>query len=185
MRIAIIVWGSLYWEPRKLTFTGEWYFDGPPLPIEFSRISSGNRLTLIIKPGYDDVTTLYCISTLQTLDAACENLREREDTPNVENIGFLNFIDNTFRVRNSNSFILDILRRWNVDKNFHAVIWSDFGAKFTDVLHRPFSIDNAISFLEGLTDPERNSSLTYIRLAPPQIQTRFRHLILQHFKVLP
>ena len=72
MKIGILVWGSLYWDPRNLNTTGEWFFDGPILPIEFSRISGGNRLTLVITPGFDNVTTLFAISGFDRLSAATE-----------------------------------------------------------------------------------------------------------------
>ena len=50
MKIAILGWGSLIWNPDKLDFDKDfgWDPDGPKLPIEFSRISSNGRLTLII-----------------------------------------------------------------------------------------------------------------------------------------
>jgi hypothetical protein len=113
MRIAILVWGSLYWEPRDLNTTGEWFFNGPILPIEFSRISGGNRLTLVITPGFDTITTLYAISGLEDLPAAIENLRIREKAPSNANIGFINFKSGEVHVRQTNQFVLQILRNWN------------------------------------------------------------------------
>lgn len=40
-QIAIIGWGSLVWDPRDLPIESPWHDDGPELPIEFARISSG------------------------------------------------------------------------------------------------------------------------------------------------
>ena len=48
MKIAILGWGSLIWNPRILKVAGDWTLDGPTLPIEFSRISDNDRLTLVI-----------------------------------------------------------------------------------------------------------------------------------------
>ena len=91
MKIAILAWGSLYYEPRNLAFTGEWFFDGVELPIEFAKISRGNRLTLVIKPNWSNIKTLYAISSLDNLAEARENLREREEADNITAIGFIDF----------------------------------------------------------------------------------------------
>jgi len=182
MRIAILVWGSLYWEPRNLTTTNEWFYDGPALPIEFARISGGNRLTLVIKPTFDNATTLYAISSIETFAEARENLRKREGTENINNIGFIDFSNNTQQVRQSNAFIIDILRQWNVEKNFDAIFWSDFSPRFTDVTQQQFTLQNVISFIDNLPDEQKRSALQYIWNTPPQITTRFRNGIEQQFE---
>jgi len=182
MRIAILVWGSLYWEPRNLTTTNEWFYDGPVLPIEFARISGGNRLTLVIKPTFDNVKTLYVISSFDNFEEARENLREREGTERINNIGFVDFSNNAQQVRHSNAFMIDILRQWNVDKNFDVILWSDFSPRFTDVTQQKFTPQNVITFIDNLPDEQKRSALQYIRNTPPQITTRFRHGIEQQFE---
>lgn len=63
MRIVIPGWGSLIWNPGNLAMTGEWQPDGPMLPVEFARVSTDGRLTLVIAPdvpavvGADTVTS--------------------------------------------------------------------------------------------------------------------------------
>lgn len=184
MRIAILVWGSLYWDPRDLNTTGEWFFDGPILPVEFSRISVGNRLTLVIDSDFDNVTTLYAISGLADLTAAIENLRMREGAPSNANIGFINLRNGENHVRQTNQFVLQILRDWNETKGFDAIIWSDFTPKFSDVINRPFNLQNAIEFIEELNPNSREAALQYINNAPEQITTRFRKQIIDHFSNL-
>lgn len=182
MRIAILVWGSLFWDPRNLEKTDEWFYDGPVLPIEFARISGGNRLTLVIKPNFDSVTTLYAVSSNDDFTTARKNLQSREDTPNIDNIGFINFENNTQHVRPSNAFVIEILRQWNEAKEFDAIIWSDFSPRFTDAIHQPFTLPNVITFLNDLPDAEKVEALKYIRNTPQQITTRFRNSIEQHFE---
>lgn len=177
MRIAILVWGSLFWDKRNLETTGEWFFDGPHLPIEFARISSGNRLTLVIKPTFDTVQTLYAISIFQTLEEARENLRSREGTDNLDNIGFVDFTINSQQIRQANAFVVDILRQWNEDKNFDVIIWSDFSPNFYNRLNQQFTETNVISFIANLPDEEKRSAIEYIRNTPAQITTRFRKSI--------
>jgi hypothetical protein len=174
MNIAILVWGSLYWDPRSLATTGEWFVDGPELPIEYARISRGNRLTLVIKPRFDLVTTLYTVSKSAELEAARENLREREDTGNINNIGFLRFDDGANYVRSNHVFVLEILTAWNVGKGFDAVIWTDFAPNFTDRTELPFTVQNVINFLDRLPIEEKEKAIEYIKKAPAQITTRFR-----------
>lgn len=182
MRIAILVWGSLYWDPRILETTNEWFKDGPALPIEFARISTGNRLTLVIKPTFDNVTTLYAQSAFDNFNDARENLRAREGTANINNIGFIDFVNNIQQVRQANGFAIDLIRQWNEEKKFDAVLWSDFSPRFTDITNQQFTIQNVITFIENLPDEEKTSALQYIRNTPPQITTRFRNAIEQQFE---
>jgi hypothetical protein len=182
MSIAILVWGSLYWDKRNLETTDEWFYDGPVLPIEFARISNGNRLTLVIKPAFDNVTTLYAISAHDTLAAARENLRSREGTENINNIGFIDFTTNTQQVRQANAFMIDILSQWNTERNFDAIIWSDFSPRFSDAINQQFTLQNVITFIDNLPKAEKRSALQYIRNTPHQINTRFRNAIEQRFE---
>lgn len=58
MRIACIGWGSLIWNQKDLLIYGEWYKNGPALPIEFVSQSSDDRLTLVISDLAKPVPTL-------------------------------------------------------------------------------------------------------------------------------
>lgn len=182
MKIAILVWGSLFWDPRNLETTGEWFYDGPSIPIEFARISGDGRLTLVIKNGVDYVTTLYTISTYQTLADARSNLQNREGTNTIDNIGFIDFIENTNCVRPANEFVLDIFKTWNENKDFDAIIWSDFSPRFRDKLQKDFTIENVRTYLNSLSDIEKTTAVNYIRKAPTQIQTSYRKDLEQHFE---
>jgi hypothetical protein len=181
MRIAILVWGSLYWDRRNLSFDGSWYFNGPSLPVEFARISSGNRLTLVINSESQIVQTLYCISTFSSMQEAIENLAEREGTSNLQNIGFIDFESNRSNVRPENELILPILRTWNDDKGFGGVIWSDFGNNFVVRTGAAFDFDNVVRFLRGLNEAQLANAIQYISRAPDQIETGFRQRIQQQF----
>jgi len=87
-RIAILGWGSLIWCPRQLQYEGEWQQGGPVLPIEFSRISSDGRLTLVIDTQRGvDTPTRFVVSSHTDLKSAIENLRDRECTLE-RNIGY-------------------------------------------------------------------------------------------------
>lgn len=182
MKIAILVWGSLKWNPGTLATTGEWFEDGAVLPIEFARISSGNRLTLVIKPNWDNVKTLYAVSAFDNLQEARADLQCRENTDDLHNIGFIDFTTNTQNARPNNTFVFDILRKWNEAKKFDAIIWSDFAPKFSVKRNGvPFTVENIKLFFEENSDEERASAEEYILKAPEQIVTRFRKELEKYF----
>src|SRR5579872_7505583 len=73
MKIAILGWGSLLWEPGE--FFNEWITawqpDGPELDIEFSRISRkrGGALTLVIDETNGASTKVaWCLSKRKLLE---------------------------------------------------------------------------------------------------------------------
>ena len=78
MKIAILGWGSLIWQPKELKFVANigWKENGPVLPIEFARISKDGRLTLVITANGTEVPTLYSVSSIDTIDLAVLNLKE-------------------------------------------------------------------------------------------------------------
>ena len=85
MKIAILGWGSLLWD-RNSAFDdqiGDWKFDGPELPLEFSRISQkrSNALTLMIDTlNGTNCTVAYALSKRKSPDDAICDLRSREGT---------------------------------------------------------------------------------------------------------
>jgi len=134
-------------------------------------------VTLVIKPTYPSVRTLYCLSSHTTLDEARENLRAREDTTNLNNIGYLNFLENAQQVRTNNAFLLKTLVAWNADKHFDAVIWSDFAPNFTDKRKLPLTATNIRDYISTLSPSDRASAIEYIVKAPQQIKTRHRNAL--------
>ena len=91
MKIAILGWGSLIWDPGTLAYDLKegWSTEGPFLPIEFARISNKNRLTLVITDEAKEnlVKTLYAISSFDSIGPSIKNLTHRENT-NFLDIGF-------------------------------------------------------------------------------------------------
>jgi len=51
LKIALIGWGYLVWDPRSLDLEREWRPDGPLLPVEFARFASGPRLLPVLVEG--------------------------------------------------------------------------------------------------------------------------------------
>lgn len=177
MRIAILGWGSLIWDPRNLAHDGAWHSSGPQLPLEFSRISSDGRLTLVIDPTYGEpVITLYTTSALPHLDEAIENLREREGTPS-KNIGVINLVNGETHTR-QNADLVEHIRAWGRANGFDAVIWTDLPPKFEiNGEAASFSVYAAIAYLQSLAGEAAQKAREYITKAPKEVDTPLRRKI--------
>lgn len=84
-KIAILGWGSLLWDirPEFDEYHELWQFDGPDLPLEFSRVSSSRKgaLTLVIDEANGATCrSAYALSTHREPDEAIADLRCREGT---------------------------------------------------------------------------------------------------------
>ena len=59
MKIAVLAWGSVVWERGVLEVAAEFMPNGPDLPVEFCRISGGERLTLVIDETFGATCPTY------------------------------------------------------------------------------------------------------------------------------
>lgn len=169
MKIAVLGWGSLIWDPRQLSIQAEWQTDGPVLPLEFSRVSSDGRLTLVIDPlKGTKLQTRYALSAMLTIDEAAENLRKREHTTS-KYIG-------RFDVRRDKPAdeTQETIRKWAETKGIDAVTWTALRPNFEDERGKEFSVPQAITYLESRSDSEARRAWEYIARAPPEVQTELR-----------
>lgn len=183
MKIAVLGWGSLIWNPKRKSgelnlADDKWFSDGPKLPIEFARISRDKRLTLVLFPAAKKVPVLWAMVALNNLDEAINNLREVEGIPAFSKgrIGYVNLQSGEQR----SSIVADIadeIRRWACMKKVEAVIWTDLPPKFEEETGIEFTEENATSYLNNLPDDSKKKAEEYIRKAPRQIRTEFRSAI--------
>lgn len=174
MKIAVLGWGSLIWDPRNLKIKQRhWFLDGPSLPIEFARISSRGRLTLVIYPPAKKIQTLWNWMEIEDLNHAIENLTEREDTVK-DKIGFFKSHDHEIHSQFP-SGITDEIKNWAIRSNIDAVIWTDLEAKLTGI--GEFNEENIIRYLRTLNKEKRQAAKEYIRNAPIQVKTKMREII--------
>ena len=174
MKIAILGWGSLIWDPRELHYRGRWYRNGPTLPIEFSRISSDGRLTLVIdEKNGAQVVTRYSFSSLPDLKQAISDLNAREGRPGSERIGFIELKTNTSNpdAKAAHPIAFERIRAWGIEKKLDAVIWTALGPNFDDRRKKPFSPQEAVKYLG-----EMKAALEYVRRAPKEVVTSVRVL---------
>jgi hypothetical protein len=171
MKIAILAWGSLIWDQRELPTLGEWRKGGPVLPIEFSRVSSGGRLTLVIdeKNGVP-VKTHYAQSGSAGLSEAIEDLSKREGSPSHK-IGVISKTINNAKAG------LDTIKAWAVDNKWDAVIWTGLASNFEEKKHVPFTVENGLVYLSSLAGEEKAEARRYIERAPEEVITPLRRAV--------
>ncbi|MFW6272552.1 MAG: hypothetical protein ACOC2U_02080 [bacterium] len=182
MKIAILGWGSLIWNPGNLGIDktkgkNGWCDDGPMLPIEFARISRDGRLTLVIVPGEKKVQTLYAISKNEALDLAVQNLAVREGC-RVNKIGSYNkqeneFLPDNFKFQNE-------IKSWIEEKeNIDGVIWTNLGKKFKDKIGLEWNKENVVNYLDCLPVEIKALAEEYVRKAPDSVNSKIRKIVVK------
>lgn len=181
MKIAILAWGALVWDPRDLKTAAKFVPNGPLLPIEFCRISKDGRLTLAIDETFGDVCTTYSApSAFADLDAAIENLSKREGTIASE-IGFVEPAagrqGDTAMERHPQA--VATIAAWAEASGYDAAIWTALESNFQDRSEggERFSVTAAMRYLEALKGRDAAKfapALDYIQKAPPEVETPVR-----------
>lgn len=186
MRIAILSWGSLIktGKSRGLATDGEFVSGGPTLPIEFSRISqAGDRagcLTIVIDEiNGVHVPTRYAVSSHPHLDWALANLRFVERITLKYSVGYVNLVSGTERgwARENHPHAVDTIAAWGRRMNFDAVIWTSLLSNFEKALAIPFTVANAVNYVNTLPTPVREKAMEYIKDAPSEIITPVRSVL--------
>lgn len=175
MKVAILGWGSLIWDPRELPHYGPWEKGGPKLNIEFSRISSDGRLTLVIDPKGPEVPTRFAFSPRTNIFDAVEDLRIREGTVR-KRIGYLiaSTGTNSREKYADQSDVIAVLKKWCKKEKIDACVWTALPSNFNEEIGVDFSPNEAIAYLERIGKSARKRALKYIYNAPPEIKTPVR-----------
>lgn len=187
MRIAMLGWGSLIWNPGEMKIDGRWHFDGPSMPIEFARISKGanpsnERLTLVIHEGARKVPVLWAMLKNKDIRSAISDLAKREGCRN-ESIGYI--ICDT---RQSNCMVIPDLKEsilaWALSKKLEAVIWTDLPSNFLERTSMLLTEYNLRNYLRRLRASGNTEAIEYVRKAPCQIKTALREVIEKELKII-
>lgn len=179
MRIACIGWGSLIWNPGSLKIQNKWFDDGPILPIEFTRISEDDRVTLIIDPEGTLVRTLWAFMTVTEIAIAKSSLQNRENVKNIDTIKSVSVYDT-----NSDQIVKEI-KNWLEIVNIDAAVWTGLSYSKKTNNKRP-TVDDIIDHLRNKLDYNaKKVAEEYIRKAPKQIDTEYRRRIEMEFGWTP
>jgi hypothetical protein len=173
MQIAVIGWGSLISSPGVLGLQSRWHRDGPSLPVEFARISGGNRLTLVIHLPSRNQQTLWAVAASDNLSQVRESMREREGTQ-------LNLIHTASADGVFSDGVADCLKEsvsaWLRQKpHLSACTWTGLTSNWEKERKSIYSPADAVQYLRGLDNPARAHE--YVQTTPSQIQTVARTLI--------
>jgi hypothetical protein len=175
MTIACIGWGSLKWDPRTLPVKGEWFTDGPQLPLEFARKSKNGRITLVIAEGREPCPALWCELGVSTIEEAITALAFREEITVLPRIG---------RWTPSEGYepqtpASKTIAMWAASRGLDGVVWTALGPSFggnrTDVPPLPA----LLKYLRGLDARTRELAAEYVLKAPDQITTAYRPALTQ------
>jgi hypothetical protein len=185
VNIAVIGWGSLVWDPSELQTAAGLAPNGPLLPIEFCRVSSDGRLTLVIDETFGAVCKTYSApSALQSLDAAMESLRLREEMPNVSGVGFVEVASGgqSEAAMKRHPEAVATIAAWAQASGYDAAVWTALASNFDESSRagEPFSVTAAVGYLEALAERDRGkfaAALAYIRNAPTEVETPVRDAV--------
>ena len=141
------------------------------LPIEFARVSSGDRLTLVLVDTVPLQPTLWALSRKATLAETVRDLakRERTDDSNIGHWPCTNTVG-IFEKR-----LVSIVAAWARDRKLDAVVWTALGPKKPNDENGLTPEGELIEYLQGLErHGEASAAREYIEKAPSQIRTPLR-----------
>jgi cation transport regulator ChaC len=174
--IAVLGWGSLLWEGGgafDASWYGAWRRDGPSLRIEFSRVSASRSgaLTLVIDAENGAIVPVaWRLSRRSAISNVIQDLCERERTTERQ-IGRVSAVGE-MHYRDDESF--QAIRAWMFVHGLRGVVWTDLPSNFAEKIGRPFSIANAMAYLQSLEGESKKTALEYIERAPVFVRTPLR-----------
>jgi hypothetical protein len=177
-RIACLAWGSLLWDPRTLPTAGAFHLDGPRLPIEFSRVASDGRVTLVIDVTADDVATYWVRLAVENVAEAIRALAFREKISagyEARWIGVqMRHSDGESNGGDGELAIRRTIRNWLGQRNLDAVVWTALPSRQPNgELGHP-TLAELLTHLESLEGAAYERAEEYIRRAPHRVRTRNR-----------
>ena len=180
-RIAVIGWGSLIWDLDNLAplIEGTWLMGGGPvLPMEFSRVSPKRlqALAVCLDPKYGDpCQTNAIISIRDDIHEAAEDLRARERAKRIDQIGLIHPKSGALHTRIPE--LGPIFEEWCAATGAAGAVWTDLDDNFERITNQPFTLSNAVTYLNGLTGESRAEAVRYITLAPAATDTPLRRAL--------
>jgi hypothetical protein len=182
VKSVVLAWGSSVWDPRDLQIAAKFMANGPLLPIEFCRIAADGWLTLAIDETFGALCKTYSApSTLESLDAARDDLCRREGMADARAIGFVEPASGrqSDLAMQSHPQVVATIAAWAQSLGYDAAIWTALTSNFDEWGKggEPFSVSAALQYLETLEDEDPAKfaqALAYIRKAPPEVETPVR-----------
>jgi hypothetical protein len=173
VKIAVISWGSTYWDKGSLKTLGNWKDDGPELPLEFCRISSQGRskerVTLALNEGSAMCVTYWDVIASSDLKTARNNLRDREGAVTDD-------IETFTRGQNPLSASAVQIDKWLADHSeIDAVVWTGLDSNWSKYRGVKFSAEDLIQYLDSKKSSIAKTKESFDK-APEHIQTLGREV---------
>jgi hypothetical protein len=166
--IACLGWGSLIWSPRELLIRRRWFEDGPFVQVEFARQSKNGPVTLVLEPNAVPSRALWSLMNCLEIQVAMESLGTREG--NLKGVA-------SWSIGEEPPDLIIGLPEWAKARGVESVIWTSLPPKFNGSSGRTPTVQEVITYLQGLEGPPRELAERYVRLAPLQIDTAYRRQI--------
>jgi len=187
MKIALLGWGSLTWDPASLPIDHNWQTDGPLIFVEFARQSQDGRITAVLTEGGSIVNSLWTTfdtEKIDKIDDAVEALRFRENIfrSNVhKHIGVWQKGDDA-------PFTIPNIHLWAAVRDIDVIVWTNLPPKFNGV-ERLATPEEIVSYIKELWRSNNIKTQQkveqYFRRAPKQIYTTIRHNVEKQFGWYP
>jgi hypothetical protein len=185
MLIACLAWGSLVWDPRDLPVRRGWFIDGPLLPLELARRSSGDRVTFVLLDKAPLVRSLWALMSISELQDAREALADRERMKGADKTRKIGYWGPNGQ---SDGLGAKAIAKWGSNVvGLDAVIWTALDPNLGGREYQPELAAEVIAHLRSsiLSHEKRQNAERYIRRAPKQIDTEVRRRIERELGWLP
>lgn len=173
--IVVLGWDPVVVEPRGLMLRdGQWFEDGPGLPVELCRVAPQRHLVLSLCRGAEPLQVFWSYMGTDSVGEAVWSLSQREEC-RPENVGFLDLASGEHWCRAADEY-LPVIRDWALEKNrqgqgMEVVIWNDLKPDFEKRTRRELNAENVLAYLRGLRPDIRERALEYLEKVPPRINT--------------
>jgi hypothetical protein len=168
--MSMLFVGLSFTDPNTLPIRGEWQTDGPHLPLEFARQSSGDRMTLVIVENARPVQVLWIRLEAASLPEAIGALAEREGSSRRD-IG-------RWPLQQGETYPhAEMIGQWATEKRIEAVVWTALPCGMRMSRGVIPSLADLKAHFDSLDDVPRAEVAKYVVNAPAQIQTPFRPLL--------
>lgn len=172
MKISILSYGSLVKNAGKLV-KGKWTNkETPVLPLELCRIAQNKRLVLAINEENGVANNVYAATAATTdLNKAIPAFMANQKIGEKQ-IGIIDLVHKTASDKaNKHPNISRTIALWARKNGIEAVLFSFLSRKFKDAINIPFSVQNAVTYINGLDAKTKKLQIDYLNSIPAGIET--------------
>lgn len=172
MKIACLAWGSLVWDPRTLPHVAPFREDGPPLPIEFSRVSLDGRVTLVVDLGAPLLQTFWVPLEVGSLDEAIGALGIREKIVSDRRGEWVG--SHSLGGAPVANGLMPGIDGWLSERSLDALVWTALPTRTPEGEEALPPLEVLVAHLESLSDESLARAEQYVRRTPRSIRTPHR-----------